>query len=114
MTNRRTTQYVAALLLAAAMVLTPGPREADAAPKCKADGAACQRDANCCSRLCLKAPTGRRHIPGGVCVSGSPNGEACSIDSDCRSGHCADGVCCNTACTGSCFTCDGGTCGPKA
>src|SRR5581483_2069877 len=34
------------------------------------------------------------------------NGSACGQDSACKSGHCADGVCCDTACTGQCQRCD--------
>ena len=39
----------------------------------------------------------------GACDSGL--GETCTLDKDCVSGHCADGVCCNTECTGNCNTC---------
>ncbi len=48
-----------------------------------------------------------------------PNGEACALGTDCVSGACADGVCCNTTCTGVCNACTAakkgsgadGTCG---
>lgn len=33
------------------------------------------------------------------------NGAACASDGVCASGHCADQVCCNTACTDACRTC---------
>lgn len=33
-------------------------------------------------------------------------GTSCSKDSDCTSGFCADGVCCDTACKGQCEACD--------
>jgi hypothetical protein len=48
--------------------------------------------------------------------AGSTNGTACTADNDCQSGHCADGVCCNTACDGVCSSCKltatKGTCTP--
>jgi hypothetical protein len=40
-------------------------------------------------------------------------GDACEGDYACASGHCVDGVCCATACTDTCETCNGaapGTC----
>jgi alpha-tubulin suppressor-like RCC1 family protein len=43
------------------------------------------------------------------------NGESCTAGAGCLSGFCADGVCCNTACTGQCEFCNDvqpGTCGP--
>ncbi len=32
--------------------------------------------------------------------------ESCACDSECRTGFCADGVCCNNACTDTCKRCD--------
>jgi len=47
------------------------------------------------------------------CVAGSCGaralGASCSTDGECLSGHCADGVCCNSACSGSCQICNGAT-----
>lgn len=52
-----------------------------------------------------------------------PNGSSCSADAACMSGHCADGVCCDTACNNACDACTAaltglaagdGTCGPTA
>ena len=41
------------------------------------------------------------------------DGEACSSGDVCLSDHCADGVCCATACDGACEACgDGGVCSP--
>ena len=34
------------------------------------------------------------------------NGELCSDNSECQSGFCVDGVCCNSACSGTCQRCD--------
>ncbi len=44
----------------------------------------------------------------GTCGQGAP----CSDEADCSSGYCADGVCCDLPCEGSCQTCsqDPGTC----
>ncbi|MBI2388402.1 MAG: hypothetical protein HYV09_02185, partial [Deltaproteobacteria bacterium] len=40
------------------------------------------------------------------------NGQTCSAATDCASGNCVDGVCCNTACAGGCDVCNAtaGTC----
>jgi hypothetical protein len=54
------------------------------------------------------------------CVNGScgpkMNGAACAADGECKSTHCADGVCCNVACNGACNSCNlpqrEGTCWP--
>jgi hypothetical protein len=48
-----------------------------------------------------------------TCTNGScgakvlkADGDGCVADGDCMSTHCADGVCCATACTGACVACD--------
>lgn len=58
----------------------------------------------------------------GACVASSnlPNGSQCGTGTQCLSGQCVDGVCCNTACTGLCVACTAakqgqgtdGVCGP--
>jgi MYXO-CTERM domain-containing protein len=44
------------------------------------------------------------------------SGASCKTDAECDTGHCADGVCCNRACAGTCEACDvpgtAGTCTP--
>lgn len=39
--------------------------------------------------------------------AGPPNGTSCGDDGECGSGHCVDGVCCDTACDGVCVACAG-------
>ncbi|MGZ3422188.1 MAG: hypothetical protein ACXVEE_30240, partial [Polyangiales bacterium] len=52
----------------------------------------------------------------GVCRKTS--GQTCALGTDCLSGNCADGVCCNNACPGVCESCNQassfGTCKPLA
>jgi MYXO-CTERM domain-containing protein len=43
---------------------------------------------------------------GGVCKPLASNGTACSIDPECSSSHCVDGVCCDNDCTGQCEACN--------
>jgi hypothetical protein len=47
-------------------------------------------------------------------TTGQLNSTPCSLDSQCASNHCATHVCCDTACTGPCNACYGGTCQPLA
>jgi len=55
---------------------------------------------------------------GGVCKPLSGPGTKCSIDAECSTGHCVDGVCCDSDCTGQCEACAQsvaiGTCTPIA
>ncbi|MEZ4314092.1 MAG: hypothetical protein R3F14_39230, partial [Polyangiaceae bacterium] len=66
--------------------------------------------------------TGSASCNGSGACSLSVNGSACTTGAECASGNCADGVCCNTACTGTCIACSAakkgsglnGLCGPIA
>jgi hypothetical protein len=56
----------------------------------------------------------------GVCTASGcrkPTGQACSNGNECVTGFCADGRCCNRACTAACEACNLagalGTCGPS-
>jgi hypothetical protein len=66
---------------------------------CQAAGDTCRAD---CS-------TGADCVGGAACVNGScgpkPPGAACGAASDCASGFCVEGICCATACTGTCRSC---------
>jgi len=41
---------------------------------------------------------------GGSCLTAA--GHICNTNSECGTGHCVDGVCCNTACDDTCFACN--------
>jgi hypothetical protein len=62
----------------------------------------------------LECPTGSLCNGLGACGPITPptieNGQPCIASKQCLSGFCADGVCCNTACTGVCKTCASGKC----
>lgn len=46
-----------------------------------------------------------------TCQADKSLGAGCADDRECLSGHCADGVCCDSACTGPCLACNGsGSC----
>jgi hypothetical protein len=68
----------------------------------------CTSDADC-------AAGGTCDLPAGSCGV-TTAGEPCHSDTECLSGHCADGVCCNVACAGPCLACNllgaVGTCSP--
>ncbi|PZR14919.1 MAG: hypothetical protein DI536_09040 [Archangium gephyra] len=47
-----------------------------------------------------------REVRQGACIGTLDDGDACSADALCGSGHCVDGVCCNTSCEGACEACN--------
>ncbi|MBT9560930.1 MAG: hypothetical protein IV100_33200 [Myxococcales bacterium] len=71
---------------------------------------ACTADTDCASG---------HYCEGGTCTAKKSAGGACLVGSQCTSGFCVDGVCCNTACGGTCQACTAakkgagtdGTCG---
>ena len=70
----------------------------------------CATNSNCASGF---------YCSGSTCVALKAAGALCSSGSECLSGNCVDGVCCNTACAGTCQACTAvkkgsgadGTCG---
>ena len=69
----------------------------------------CTADAQCAADAYCQA---------GKCTPKGKPADKCSTDKQCGTGHCADGVCCDSACTGQCEACSGvagakaGTCSP--
>ncbi len=59
--------------------------------------AACSGDLDCANGNYCNAAS--------QCVAKLTNGQACLATNQCQSGFCADSVCCNSACTGSCNGC---------
>jgi uncharacterized protein (TIGR03382 family) len=61
---------------------------------CRGD---CASDQDCAANFWCSA---------GQCVPRGPPGAPCGAASQCASGFCVDGVCCNAACNGQCEACD--------
>lgn len=61
-------------------------------------------DPNHCGGCGAACPAGQT-CSAGHCVAKS-NGQSCTLDTECASGHCADGVCCNAVCGGGCQSCN--------
>ena len=57
----------------------------------------CTADAQCASDA---------YCASGKCTKKGKQADACTTDKQCGSGHCADGVCCDTACNGQCEACN--------
>ncbi|UQA56081.1 hypothetical protein [Polyangium aurulentum] len=43
---------------------------------------------------------------GGNCPTKCPQGKSCKQDTDCATGHCAEGICCDEACNVVCLACN--------
>lgn len=75
----------------------------------------------CNGDTCFTACSGNAQCAEGeFCVNGScglkPRGADCAAAQECQSGFCAQGVCCDSACSGACMACNltasAGTCTP--
>src|SRR6185436_3788350 len=82
----------------AAHKCVPGATATCAPYKCNGAAcfSACTIDDNCIApQKCVMGSCGKK-----------PLGAACADPADCTSGFCAQGVCCNAACTASCQACN--------
>jgi hypothetical protein len=59
----------------------------------------CSTNAHCVTGITCNVSTG-------VCLANLPQGATCTGSSQCASGFCRDGVCCDKACTGFCEACN--------
>ncbi|MCC6648804.1 MAG: hypothetical protein IT374_24965 [Polyangiaceae bacterium] len=68
-------------------------------------------DATSCRTSCTDSSqcTNGKQCVNGACGIGFGQGHVCSNNTECQSGQCVDGVCCNTPCAGACFSCNGST-----
>ena len=71
----------------------------------------CQRATHTATRLSSGAVlvTGSNTTQGKCAITGEiyqpTSGQQCTKNTDCFAGHCVDGICCETACQGSCLEC---------
>lgn len=65
-------------------------------------GSSCQSDSDCASSSYCR-------LLDGTCHTDQANGATCSAGTQCQSGFCVDGVCCNGACGGVCLACSAAT-----
>lgn len=77
----------------------------------------CDATAGACRTACAdstQCAAGYGCAAGGGCLK--LDGQVCTIDAECGSGFCTDGVCCGTRCGGTCEACDqpgrAGSCDP--
>ena len=67
----------------------------------------CQDGTGCLSSCAVDADCIAEHFcDAGQCQPKRTPGESCSKDAGCKSGTCVDGVCCTSACDGSCELCN--------
>jgi hypothetical protein len=94
LTTKRTCSGTGAGVCQAATVSTcPGGYTCDTANNvCKIT---CTTSADCVSPLVCS---------GGICA-GKPLGTTCGVAAECASNFCQQGVCCSSACTGTCMSC---------
>jgi hypothetical protein len=93
--------------------LVTGDSKCDGAGKCVAPAAItcapfkCDTAGKSCTSSCTTAADCSAPNP---CVNSSCGpkelGSQCKADGDCKSSHCSSGVCCDSACTGSCTACN--------
>jgi len=83
------------------------PKSSPGSPSC-APGTCNGIDADC---PCVKnsdCATGACVVATGRCAGAGSAGTSCTDASACLTGHCAQGICCDTPCDGPCETCSGG------
>lgn len=92
--------------------LTPAPM-CDASGSCQSqtpvscNGSACVSPVSC-TGMCtvdLECQLGFYCAPDGSCKPKAPPGGPCTGSGQCTTGFCSDGVCCNSACDGTCEAC---------
>ena len=103
------------------------PSLCDGGGTCVPGGAVSCDPAGCAGGACLSGCAtdpdcvGTAYCTGGNCAPQKPIGQPAAQPNECLSGHVADGVCCNTSCTGTCSACTAllkgggidGVCGPS-
>lgn len=70
-----------------------------------ASSTSCDYDTDCKPDYHCYQHLGGNQYSVAECEADRPQGTICTHDSQCKDGHCSDGICCNTACNGQCQGC---------
>ena len=86
------------------------PSSCDGEGTCVAGVAISCSPSKCIGSECVRVCTSSSQcVAGKTCLSGSCGkfgpGQTCAMNSECDSNFCVDGVCCESACTGTCQSC---------
>ncbi|MDI1483685.1 MopE-related protein [Polyangium sp. y55x31] len=95
-----------------------GPATENQADICDGNGACLEKvEKDCTPYACVGSACKTACVADGECATGyycnapqcqlkRTNGQSCALASQCQSGNCVDGVCCNDACGGTCLACN--------
>jgi hypothetical protein len=117
--------------LPATTICRPAVGPCDAADRCTGTSSTCSGDAYLGNTVVCRSPAGTcdavpesctgggpqcppdvsgcgstLYCGGSACLDKKANGIVCAAGTECLSGFCTDGVCCNATCTGSCEACN--------
>lgn len=83
---------------------SPAPVNDPGSPAC-GGSVVCNGTLADCPILCTSGCPSSTYCSGTYCSAKKTNGVSCGAGTECQTGNCVDGVCCNTACGDTCDAC---------